>query len=566
MYKTKLSISLVLLLFLFQTTGVTASSNKINKRASNEILRDSLGVNVLVPAYFDPSSSNYWDLLAEESAKYPGHIYAIANVYNGPGAQYEASYSIVINEMHKDSGKVIGYIHTSYGTRAINDVEADIDHWYSFYPSLDGIFIDEQANTSGKESYYSELYTYIKQKDSTALVVTNPGTNTLESYLFYNGKRIADVICIFESNTGFDSWIRSSWCSKYGSKNFYVLPYSTSSNQFVGRVNRAISSNVGWIYCTSDGGSNPWDTLPEYFKDFCSYVVTGTYSDSSSEHGVINIDGNFDDWTRIATLNNVDNPLDSTYSQDPDANYVNVWATSDSSNIYLSYQVAGDITSSYFYHIFIDTNDDLTNKTGFVYNDSASVGAEFMVENDGLWSYTGIGGDDWSWSSASGFQENGNDGRMELSIPLKVLFPNGSGDHIRIIFQTNQAASPYSLMDTAPNDYKTQYYTYNFNNVSDIAHSENQFNGFQLDQNYPNPFNPSTTISYEIPYNSLVRLTIYNVLGQEVETVIDKVQSPGQYKISLNFSNNAKMLTSGVYFYRFRAGDYVKTKKMILLK
>ncbi|MEO8399198.1 MAG: T9SS type A sorting domain-containing protein [Ignavibacteriaceae bacterium] len=85
---------------------------------------------------------------------------------------------------------------------------------------------------------------------------------------------------------------------------------------------------------------------------------------------------------------------------------------------------------------------------------------------------------------------------------------------------------------------------------------------YKLDQNYPNPFNPSTTISYSIPKEGIVTLKIYNVLGQEVKTLINKFQPSGNYTI--NFE--ASKLTSGVYFYAINAGDYNQVKKMILLK
>ncbi len=84
-----------------------------------------------------------------------------------------------------------------------------------------------------------------------------------------------------------------------------------------------------------------------------------------------------------------------------------------------------------------------------------------------------------------------------------------------------------------------------------------------LEQNYPNPFNPSTTIKFELPVSSQVDLRIYNLLGQEVTVVINNEEfSSGIYK----YNFNASQLTSGVYFYRLKAGSFVETRKMILLK
>ncbi|MHB8579801.1 MAG: spherulation-specific family 4 protein [Ignavibacteriaceae bacterium] len=556
---------LFILVIIVSIQASILNASIINGKNEEYVAGDSLNMKIMVPAYFDPSSSDYWSRLATESAKMPGALYAIANVNSGPGTQYSAAYNAVINNMHDSSGKVIGYVHTSYGSRPFSAVKADIDAWYSFYPSLDGIFIDEQANVSGQEPYYSEIYNYIKQKDSTALVVTNPGANTIESYLFYNGKRISDVICIFETSTGFDTWTPAAWCSKYSSDNFYVIPYSTSSSQYINRINRALSLKIGWTFFTDAGGSNPYNTLPSYFEDYCNYIITGKVV-TTINHNKINIDGNFSDWQGINSLNTLADSLDSTYSKDPNANFTNAWATNDSTNLYISYQVAGNISTTNYYHIFIDTDGDSSGKTGYVYNDSASIGAEFMVENSSLWSYTGTGGSNWSWSSISGMQEAVSGGRSELSIPLKVLFPKGIKNTVKIIFQTNLVASPYSLMDVAPNNYKTQSYTYQINSLTDVKQNGNKNVSYYLGQNYPNPFNPSTIITYQIPKTGLVKLTIYDMLGREIQDLVNKEQSSGTYSVTFNSATKGISLASGIYLYRLQSDNFIETKKMLLIK
>jgi hypothetical protein len=87
-------------------------------------------------------------------------------------------------------------------------------------------------------------------------------------------------------------------------------------------------------------------------------------------------------------------------------------------------------------------------------------------------------------------------------------------------------------------------------------------NKFALEQNYPNPFNPSTTIRYTIPAKSNVTIKIYNVLGQQIESLVNMDQTAGSYVIQYN----ASRLATGVYFYELRAGDYRNVKKMLLLK
>jgi hypothetical protein len=85
---------------------------------------------------------------------------------------------------------------------------------------------------------------------------------------------------------------------------------------------------------------------------------------------------------------------------------------------------------------------------------------------------------------------------------------------------------------------------------------------FSLSQNYPNPFNPSTKISYGIPVSDLVTLKIYDVLGKEVMTLVNQKQEAGNYQVEFN----AASLPSGMYVYRIKSGNFVETKRMMLLK
>jgi len=84
----------------------------------------------------------------------------------------------------------------------------------------------------------------------------------------------------------------------------------------------------------------------------------------------------------------------------------------------------------------------------------------------------------------------------------------------------------------------------------------------RLHQNYPNPFNPSTTIEFSLPRSGHVRLKVFNILGQVVTTLVNEELNVGTYTTQWNASGVA----SGVYFYRMRAGDFVDTKKLLLLK
>ncbi|MCL5028104.1 MAG: SpaA isopeptide-forming pilin-related protein [Bacteroidetes bacterium] len=85
---------------------------------------------------------------------------------------------------------------------------------------------------------------------------------------------------------------------------------------------------------------------------------------------------------------------------------------------------------------------------------------------------------------------------------------------------------------------------------------------YLLQQNYPNPFNPTTTIRYDIPKAGYVKISVYNILGQEIKVLVNEEKNPGVYEVKLDGKN----LASGVYFYTIRTGDFIQSKKMILLR
>ena len=92
--------------------------------------------------------------------------------------------------------------------------------------------------------------------------------------------------------------------------------------------------------------------------------------------------------------------------------------------------------------------------------------------------------------------------------------------------------------------------------------SESLPNSYSLYQNYPNPFNPTTIIGYDISKLSHVRLIVYDILGRQVETLVNGEKSPGRYQAIFN----ANSLSSGAYFYRITTGDFVATKTLMLVK
>ena len=109
--------------------------------------------------------------------------------------------------------------------------------------------------------------------------------------------------------------------------------------------------------------------------------------------------------------------------------------------------------------------------------------------------------------------------------------------------------------------------TFKTGTVTDVQAPDAVPTSFELSQNYPNPFNPSTIINYALPKNSFVTLKIYNVLGEEVKTLVSQEMNAGNYAIEWDgANNNGSKVASGVYIYRITAGNFVSVKKMLLMK
>ena len=90
---------------------------------------------------------------------------------------------------------------------------------------------------------------------------------------------------------------------------------------------------------------------------------------------------------------------------------------------------------------------------------------------------------------------------------------------------------------------------------------------WQLNQNHPNPFNPETRISYQVPKTSLVKIEVFNLLGQRIKTLVNEEKSPGTYQINWNgMDDQGKSVVSGIYLYRMQTQSFNQMKRMILLR
>jgi hypothetical protein len=148
---------------------------------------------------------------------------------------------------------------------------------------------------------------------------------------------------------------------------------------------------------------------------------------------------------------------------------------------------------------------------------------------------------DGDWDSIVFIEGHGNSNSpKDYSYTDKDLFAGGSKFQYRL--------------KQVDNDGQFEY--------SDVVEVEVVPDQYELSQNYPNPFNPSTTIRFSLPKETQLKINLYNMLGELVETIAEGTYETGYYKVTFNASN----LPSGAYVYRIESSDFIQTKKMVLIK
>jgi len=198
--------------------------------------------------------------------------------------------------------------------------------------------------------------------------------------------------------------------------------------------------------------------------------------------------------------------------------------------------------------------------------------------NGGVWVFT----DPQIPVELSGFTAVAIDGTVKLNWTTATELNNSGFEILRCTENDNEWSTigfvpgfgsttethKYSFTD---NDVATGKYSYRLKQLdfdgsftfSEIVEADvYPIYDFTLEQNYPNPFNPSTKIKYQIQVGGFVSLKVYDVLGKEVATLVNGEKSAGSYEIEFD----ASKLSSGVYFYNLRSGDFTQTNKMVLMK
>ena len=192
---------------------------------------------------------------------------------------------------------------------------------------------------------------------------------------------------------------------------------------------------------------------------------------------------------------------------------------------------------------------------------SFSLPDSFMVPSD--WSYV------WTIRDTASAKQAVTIFTGSLSRDAVVLGKYGSGE----IIHWNMAGQ-YDGDDIWSPEVKTLLKNIAFYllNLSDVEQGPTIPGEFRLYQNYPNPFNPSTRIQYQVSSSSQITLKVYDVLGNEVATLVNEYKPAGSYEVEFSAKGgsasggNAYSLVSGIYFYQLRTGSFIQTKKMVLIK
>ncbi|RPI73693.1 MAG: T9SS C-terminal target domain-containing protein [Ignavibacteriales bacterium] len=175
------------------------------------------------------------------------------------------------------------------------------------------------------------------------------------------------------------------------------------------------------------------------------------------------------------------------------------------------------------------------------------------------------------WSTSTETNNNGFEIERKSSLQgtsgnwEKVGFVRGAGTTTRV--------QSYSFIDEKIKSGKYKYrlkqldYDGSFEYTSEVEITIGTPESYSLEQNFPNPFNPVTTIRFSIPYDTNVKLSIFNILAEEVAVLVNDHLESGFHEVQWNGADrNNKVLPTGAYFYRIDAGDFVEVKKMMFIK
>jgi hypothetical protein len=427
------------------SVGVACSDTSSHETTSRDAARLITSQQIAVPAYF----SDWSDLVSNV----PPTNVIIMNPDNGPASGYESE----LEAAHAAGARVLGYVYTKYANthpddlhggafdRTVAAVEADVDAYYSLYPSLDGIFEDEVTSDSDctdASGYYSPIYSYIKNNHPGSTVVINPGTTVDTCYL-----AATDIAVTFEDDfatyqNGFSTSGRD-WETPDNAGRVWHIIHTTSSSDWSTALDLSRQRNAGYVFVTSfTDTENTYGALPSYFDAEAANVNAYNAANGGSGGGGSGGSGSAPALSRWRGSN-------------------------DGTNNYYSMYFSQAFT---YYRVYIDTDESAA--TGFAV---AGIGADYLIENGVLYSHGAPG---WNWNSLGSSSQVLGSNSSSWTIPRATLGQTANPNSDQLSFEAETLGDPiqnagayehvYSASDGAivgyyaENDATNVYYTANF--------------------------------------------------------------------------------------------------------
>lgn len=276
----------------------------------------AIQTGIIIPLYVYPASiytNTAINNLLQLIRKYQTvPVVVVVNPSNGPGTVVDGNYAACINRLQGAGATVVGYVSTAYTAVSQATVQADILTWKSLYPNINGIFLDEQSNVGGNESYYTSLTNYCHNQ-SLFPVVGNPGAGLPESYFI---AKTSDIWLTYES-AGYPS--EASMFGDYGGgyadysyhkRGAIVHTVSFSAEQL-----NLMRKYMGWVYITPDVMPNPYDTISSALENTFRYLSLCSESNPNivqSKTGTVVFDftasGNVEAFVTILDTTTTDSP------------------------------------------------------------------------------------------------------------------------------------------------------------------------------------------------------------------------------------------------------------------
>ena len=378
--------------------------------------------------------------------------------------------------------------------------------------------------------YYMRAYDHAGKVTPLASYSSSSGTDTAQGFFFYESMNRAFTIRDIQY---------TPFTNGYS-------PYAadTITSGATVTVSGIVTADTSDIYLNGNPASTVGGVYPWYMQStnapWSGIWIVGDSTMYKLHHGdSVTVTGNVEEWysfsQRVTTrISGIHNPIVRTTGNPIPA------AVSKATSVFGSSVASGNVNAEPYEGMLVKfTNPKVTNlapyfsdATWYEINDGSGA---VWVHRDGRNSYTNIAAD------------------TSTHPPWKVL---KVGDKISTLtgiihFSVNR----YKFVPRTDADFGT------------ITGIDGPVNGtipvkYALEQNYPNPFNPSTVIEFKMPAAGIVSLKVYNILGQEVRTIVDGMQPAGSYTYRFDGAN----LSTGVYFYRLQTGSFVQVRKMMLLK